>query len=102
MAAPKLIVSLKNRTYEHGYLKLGGTVENVGTGAAFSPAIRLEVYDSTGKTLLAKDTAYPAGQIMKNMTPGTSAAFESLTRIPGEPDEIRWSLNMDYPYELKK
>lgn len=101
-AKPRLIVTVKNNELEHGYFKVSGTIENVGTVAVFSPSVTVEVYE--GKTLVGKDTAYATGHMLKNMAPGASAAFESITRIAGKPERasIRWGLTIDkYDGEIR-
>ena len=61
------------------------------------------MYDAAGKTLLASDSAWPGGQFLKAMTPGRSAAFETMTRVPGDPAEIKWRLGVDgCPLEVKR
>jgi hypothetical protein len=101
-AAAKLRVTVKSGALSHGYFKVSGTIENVGTAAAFSPSVTIEVYD--GKTLVGKDTAYATGHFLKNMAPGSSASFESMTRIAGgdSASSLRWSLNVDkYEAEIR-
>lgn len=94
--APKLECKVESSKYEYGYLKLVGTIKNTGTAAAFSPALRIKVYKDAAKTvLLAEDMAHPAGAFLEKMEPGNEAAFESITRIPGEPKDIH------YTYEVK-
>lgn len=100
---PKILLKINKVTYEHGYFKVVGVAENIGEASAFSPTINLEIYDSSGKTLLAQDSTWPAGHYLKKFAPGSSAAFEIIESVPGEPDRVRWQLSVkDYPYEVKR
>jgi hypothetical protein len=99
---PKFLIKVQKSTYEYGYLKVSGVVENVGDESGFSPTIKLKVYDSSSKTLLAEDATWPAGQYLKNMTPGISAAFEFIQSIPGEPPHIRYKVTIEnYNYDTR-
>jgi hypothetical protein len=92
-------------TYEYGFAKVTGTVKNVGDDDAFSPIIKMEVYDDTGQTLLAQDEGiYPAGQLFTHMKPGISAGFEGSAHVPGEPSRIRVRVSVEkFPYqEIRK
>jgi hypothetical protein len=87
--------------YEYGYVTVTGTVKNIGDNAAFSPSVKVEVYDDSGGTLLAQSEGnWPAGQFFTHMKPGVSAAFEAMEHIPGEPNSIRVRVSIEkYPYE---
>jgi len=101
--APRLIVTIENIWFEHGYMNIFGKVENVGNAEAFSPTLKLDVYDETGNTLLASDSAWPAGHMLKAMAPGRAAVFEMMTRLPVHPRGIRYTLRIDrYPFEVRR
>jgi hypothetical protein len=101
-AQPNLFVRVEKDTYDHGYLKLVGTVVNRGSGGAYSPTITVTVYDSSGVTLLASDTARPAGQFMKVMEPGASAAFQTFSAVPGQPARIQYRVSVEkYPFDVE-
>jgi len=90
-----------NPAYEYGYLKVIGVVENVRDKSEFSPTINLRVYDSSSKTLLAEETTWPAGQYLKEMNPGASAAFECIESVPGEPEHIRYEVKIEkYDFDV--
>ena len=98
---PRLKIKIQKSTYEYGYLKVIGVVENVGEKPAFSPTINLRVYDSSLKTLLAEDTTWPAGHYAKDMNPGTSAAFECIESVPDEPEHIRYEVKIEkYDFDV--
>jgi hypothetical protein len=98
---PKLKIKIQKSIYEYGYLKVIGVIENVGDKPAFSPTIKLKVYDSSLKTLLAEDTAWPAGHYLKSMDPGVSAAFQCIESIPGEPGHIRYEVMIEkYDFDV--
>jgi hypothetical protein len=97
----KIHLKIKDVKYEYGYFKVNGIAENIGNKEAFSPTITLRVYDDNGKTLLAEDVGWPAGHYLKNFTPGSSAAFQLSTSIPGEPPQVRWEVIVkDFLYEI--
>jgi hypothetical protein len=86
--------------YEVGYVTVNGTVKNVGDAMAFSPIVKVEVYDDSGETILAQSTATPTGQFWTRMKPGVSAAFETMDHIPGEPNSVTIRVSVDgYPYD---
>jgi hypothetical protein len=87
-------------TYEGGYVKITGKIENIGDRDVFSPIITLRVWDQHG-TLLAQDEGiYPAGQLFTHMHPGASAAFESMVHVPGEPSYVNWDVSVGkYQFE---
>jgi hypothetical protein len=58
----------------------------------FSPSVRVRVYRDS--TLLAEDTAWPAGMRRRDVAPGQRAAVESLTHIPGESTAINHEVSM--------
>lgn len=91
--AAKLKVTVRSATYEHGYFKTVGVVENVGTAAAARPRINLTVFDPS-RTTLATDTSVPAGTLTEPLPVGSSAAFEHITRVPGEPSRVTWSVEI--------
>jgi hypothetical protein len=102
-AKVKIILKVKKVTYEYGYLKVFGIAENTGNKAAFSPTIKLQIYDESGNTLLAEDIVWPAGHYLKNFDPGSSAAFKMICSVPGEPSQIKYQLSIkDYPFEIQK
>jgi hypothetical protein len=88
-------------TYEEGgYIKVTGTVKNVGDDAAYSPNVHVEVYDDSMSTLLAQHDTWPAGQSFAYMKPGVSAAFETYVHVPGEPGQVRVRVSIEkYPYK---
>lgn len=94
-------VTIERESYEHGYLKLIGTVENTGSGPGYSPRLDIRIY--RGSTLLAEDTAWPAGMLLKHVSRGQRAAFESITRVPDLSGSISYQVSMtaqhtiDYP-----
>ncbi len=51
--AARLELTIDTTEYSHGYFKIVGRAENVGSADAFSPTIKLQVYDRTSKTILA-------------------------------------------------
>lgn len=94
-----LNITVEKTEYSSGFFEVVGTVKNTGDVAAFSPTIVLKVYDSSGKTLLAEDKSWPAGQLFKKMEPGTTAAFQHLVSVPGDPGRISWRIDVpDYPF----
>lgn len=93
-AKPNLKVVVQDTEYEYGYFKTVGTVENIGSAPAFSPEIVLSIYDNAGETLLAEDTAYPTGTFMSSLQPGSKAAFQHITLVPGEPNRVRWRVTI--------
>jgi hypothetical protein len=95
----RFVVKVEKESYDHGYLKLVGTVENTGTAAVFSPSLKIRV--SRGGTVLAEDTVWPAGMMMKNVQPGARAAFESITRVPSEPGKITYEVSMKEAYKIE-
>lgn len=95
----RLHVRVEESSYEHGYLKVVGIIENVGPEAAERPRLRLRVY--RGETLLADDAVWPAGTRLEALAPGASVAFEGLARIPGEPGSVKYSVSVDrYAFEV--
>jgi hypothetical protein len=100
---PRLVLTVQQVSYEHGYVKIVGVAKNTGTKGARSPILKLSVFDSpTGATLLVETSTWPAGQIGKTMDPATSAAFQFFASVPGEPTKVRWLISMDdsTPYEV--
>jgi hypothetical protein len=100
---PKILLTIQKATYDHyGWFEVIGVAENVGDEPAFSPTIVLDIWDRSGKTLLAQDLTWPAGQYLSKMAPGVSATFHHFTRIPGEPRSIKYEIYVkDYPYDVK-
>lgn len=101
---PFIKVTVDRLDYETGgYMKVLGKAENTGAAAAFSPTIKLQVLDSSGKTILVDTSTWPAGQYLKSMSPGTSAAFELFTRVAGDPGNIKWRLWVaEYDHDVIK
>jgi hypothetical protein len=100
--APFIRVTVTRSVYEHGYLRVLGIAENTGTGAAYSPAIEVKVYNEKETVLLASDRSYPAGALARDFAPGARAAFEALTRVPGDPDEIMYRVGVpDFPGKVE-
>ena len=101
---PFLKVTIERLDYDTtGYMKVLGKAENTGSALAFSPTIKLRVTDATGKIVLAETSTWPAGQYLKPMAPGAAAAFEFITRVPGEPSNIRWSVWVaEYEHDVIK
>lgn len=100
---PRLLLTVQQVTYEHGYVKVVGVAKNTGSEGARNPTLKLSVFDSpTGATLLAESTTWPAGQLGKTMYPGTSAAFQFFASVPGEPANVRWRISIDdgTPFEV--
>jgi len=64
------------------WVEVEGTVTNDGTATIYSPTIVGEAYSASG-TLLGQDLAWPEGQYLSNMAPGTSAGFSMLIPIKG-------------------
>ena len=88
---PKLVVNVQSSKYEYGLLSIVGTVKNVGDAPAISPTVKVQVRNEAGTVLLAEDTALIAGQFLGKMEPGVEAAFQSMTAIPGAPQQIRFN-----------
>jgi hypothetical protein len=97
----RLRVVVTDASYHYAHLVLGGTVENVGDADAQNPSIKIRI--RTGDTLLAEDTAWPVGTMLNTLPPGSTAAFQSSTRVPGEPPlSITYEVSVDnFAYEIK-
>jgi hypothetical protein len=70
-SAARFAVKVETEEYGYGYLKIVGTVENVGAAAAFSPSLKIRVLRDG--TVLAEDTVWPAGMLLKSVEPGAKA-----------------------------
>jgi hypothetical protein len=93
-------VVITDASYHYGHLVLGGTVENVGDADAPGLSIRIRV--RLGGTLLAEDVTGPAGTMLNTLPPGSTAAFQSITRVPGEPSSVNYEVSVDrFPYETR-
>lgn len=98
----RLRLVVEQESLGYGYLKLVGTVENIGESGAYSP--RLKVRVTKGGTLLAEDSTWPAGTVSKTLDPGDKAAFEFITRVPGGESSRGTSYELSaekFPYEVK-
>ncbi len=95
-------LTIQKCEYRRGFFEVVGVAKNTGTEGAFSPTIILRIYDDSGQTLLADDTAWPAGQYLSTMEPGTAAAFQMFTSVPGEPSSIRYTIEVkEFRYDRK-
>ena len=45
---------------------------------------------TSGKTILPASPTCPAGQFLRTMAPGVSAAFQFFTRVPGDLPNIEY------------
>jgi hypothetical protein len=89
-----LSLKVTKATYnEFGYLEITGVLTNTCTVSIFSPTIKLEVYSSDGKVLLADDSAWAAGTMLEDFLPGSSAAIDFYTSVSGQPKNIKWLLS---------
>jgi hypothetical protein len=89
-----LSLKVTKATYnEFGYLEITGVLTNTCTVSIFSPTIKLEVYSSDSKVLLADDSAWAAGTMLEDFLPGSSAAIDFYTSVSGQPQNIKWLLN---------
>lgn len=97
----RLRVVITDASYHYGHLVLRGTVENVGDAGAPNPSIRIRIRQ--GATLLAEDTAWPLGAMLNILPPGSTAAFESITRVPGEPpSSVTYEVSVDkFAHEIE-
>lgn len=86
-----------------GYLKLVGTVENIGESGALNPLLTLRI--TRNGTLLAEDNTWSAGSVLKTMVPGDKAAFEFITRVPGGESSLGVSYELSvakFAYEVRR
>jgi hypothetical protein len=98
----RLRIVVDQESYSYGYVKVVGTVENIGESGAYSPSLKIRV--TKGGTLLAEDTTWPAGTRLKTLNPGDKVAFESMTRVPGEPPSAGLTYELvasGFPYEIQ-
>jgi len=96
-----LAIVVEDKSYEYGFFEVTGVVENVGTAPVYSLALRLDIYSSSGETLLASDTTWPAGCLLEYFDPGEKAAFHFITHVPGEPKSIKWRVRPDEETEAE-
>lgn len=84
----------KKSEYRYGYLTVTGTVKNLSNNiTAKGVRVLVVVYDSKRQTKLAEDWSYIAGYDLK---PNEQAAFEVMSRVPGEPYNISYSLLIEF------
>jgi len=98
----RLRLVVEQESLGYGYLKLVGTVENIGESGAYSPRLKLRV--TKGDTLLAEDSTSPAGTVLKPLGPGDKAVFEFITRVPGGESSRGTSYELSaekFAYEVK-
>jgi hypothetical protein len=92
---PRLRVVVTDATYRYGHLRVGGTVENVGDADAPDPRITIRVRGEDW-TLLAEESVWPAGANPETLPRGSTAAFDSVIRVPGDPPRaITYEVRVD-------
>jgi hypothetical protein len=92
-ATARVRVVITDASYHYGHLVLGGTVENVGDADA--PGLTIRIRIRKGDTLLAEDTTGPAATMLHTLPPGSTAAFQAITRVPGEPSSVSYEVSVD-------
>ncbi len=99
---PRLLITVQRAEYAYGYFKVVGIVKNVGSAPAFSPTVNLRV--TRGDTVLAEDSAWPVGTLLRQLPVGGEAAFEVSSRVPGDPGSewISYEVAMSkYGYDVR-
>ncbi len=82
----KVVVTRDEIVSYGGFVKIEGTVQNLGPNDVYSPSIIGEVF-GRDRTLLGQDREWPAGQFLHTMAVGQSAAFSMLISLHGAKEE---------------
>lgn len=93
-SASFLVVSVDSVNYEGGELEVVGYVRNTANEPAVDPFVELSVFDATGVTLIADDTASPNDPYDKRLPPGPKAPFVHRVFVADEPARVTWSLSV--------
>ena len=95
VVAKTLNLKVTKFSYEYGYLQITGVLTNTSTVSIYSPTIKLEVYSSDDKVLLADDSAWATGTMLEDFLPGKSAGIDFFTSVSGEPKNIKYKLTCE-------
>ena len=81
-----------NSSYEYGYLKLYGVVENTGKVTLGKVRIWVRIYDKTGSIVLSDRSFIPEGG--DTISPSAKVGYSTIQSTPGEPSKIRYDVRV--------
>lgn len=94
---------MEKLTYNHGYIRIEGTAENISNAPLPAPRITMTGLDFLDDTIYGQSTAWPGGSYSSKIASGQSAVFSTLFSIPDKAKgkEVKVEVSVDgYPFDL--